>query len=67
MVTDGCAYSFAGLETSPNDGNRHFVLSHASAGEFMYQSELYIWLSMKLHMERAVLFFYMTMFTAVGK
>jgi len=69
-VTDGCAYRFVGLQTSPNDGNRHFILSHVSAVEFIYQSQLCIWLSMKLHifgMERAVLFFYVTMFTVVGK
>jgi len=70
VVTDGCAYSFDGLQTSPNDGNRHFILSHVSAEEFVYQSQLCIWLSMKLHifgMERAVFFFYVIMFTAVGK
>jgi len=70
MVTDACAYSSVGLQTSPNDSNRHFILSYASAGEFRYQSQLCIWLSMKLHafgMERAVFFFYVMMITAVGK
>jgi hypothetical protein len=70
MVTNGCASSSVGLQTSSNDGNRHFILSHVSAGEFVYQSQLCIWLSMKLHifgMESAVFFFYMMMFTAVGK
>jgi hypothetical protein len=70
MVTNGCAYSFTGLQTSPEDGNRHFILSHVSAGEFRYQSQLFTRLSMKFHifsMERAVSFFYVMIFTAVGK
>jgi hypothetical protein len=70
MVADECAYSFTGLQTIPGDGNVDFFLSYVSAEEFSYQSQLCIWLNMKLHIfgrERAVSFLYVMMFTALGE
>jgi hypothetical protein len=70
MVADGCAHSLIELQTSLWGGNRHLILSCMCAGEFRYQSLLCMWLSIKHHifgMEREVSFFYIIMFTAVGK